>query len=161
VRIIHLEDEWPKTRSIAHRVHDEVFESLPPEEAVDLELIEKEDAGNTIPSTITVSLKRKGRKLEFEYILVIDLVTLKSLAKADDVVVVDIMRNDTKGRFVSILPDILSIYKDGEVIKDNWRYFSAYPENVPEGCELKGFTKKEDDKLVEFLFDKVREQWSK
>jgi hypothetical protein len=155
VKIFHFEDEWPKARSIAHRLHDRVFESLAPELQIDLDLIEQEDATSEQPSTIRVSLKDK---LIFEYIFVTTISTLRSAVGKDDIIIVDIMRSTDNGHFVSILDDVLAIFREAGHSKDNWRYFSAYPERVPETCELSGFAKKENAMLLQFLFEKLEGQ---
>ena len=155
MRIIHFEDEWAKTRSVAHRLHDKIFEFLPPERAIELELNEQENLKSANPSTITVTLNEKLRKTIFEYVFVTELATLREMATKRDTVVVDIMRSDQNGRFVSILDDIIGLLERPGFAKSNWRYFSAYPEKVPEGCELQGFTKRQDKELVDFLFAQV------
>ncbi|MBR0954960.1 hypothetical protein [Bradyrhizobium canariense] len=158
MKIIHLEDEWPKARSLAHQLHDRIFEFLPPESAVELDLVEEEDASSRIPSKIVVSLVGRRPAPIFEYLFVVDLDTLKDIATPADLVIVDIMRNDKSGRFVSILPAVMEVFNSGEFSRDRWRYFSAYPEKVPAECDLAGLTKKEHTKLIGFLFEKICEQ---
>lgn len=160
MRIIHLEDEWPKARTLAHQLHDKIFEFLPPEDAVELDLLEEEHADKTIPSKILVSIAGRKQIKLFEYVFVVDVDALGEMVKEDDVVIVDIMRNDKSGRFVSILPAIMEIFSSRRFNRDQWRYFSAYPEKVPLNCELVGLTKKENGKLIEFLFHKIVEQQS-
>jgi hypothetical protein len=155
VKIFHFEDEWPKARSIAHRLHDRVFEALVPEQQVDLDLAEQEEPTSEQPSRIRVTLKDK---LVFEYVLITTTKALRSAATKDDIIVVDIMRSTEKGHFVSILDEILVIFREAGHSKDNWRYFSAYPERVPENCEITGYAKKENLKLLQFLFEKIEGQ---
>jgi hypothetical protein len=158
VRIIHFEDEWAKTRSIPHRLHDMIFEFISPDKKVQLELKDLELSAPGQPSTITVSLDSTESHTIFEYVLVTDIDTLKSMAVAEDIVIVDIMRSDENGYFVSMLEPIQSLFAGGDYNKDNWRYFSAFPEEVPDNCVLGGFTKKQAAELVQFLFGKVRER---
>lgn len=155
MKIYHFEDEWPKGRSIAHRLHDRVFDCLPPEQQVELDLLEEEHPASDEPAKIRVTIKEK---VVFEYVLVTTTATLRSRASKDDIVVVDIMRSDETGHFVSILEEVLKIFRDGGHASANWRYFSAYPERVPEDCELSGFAKKENAKLLQFLFEKIEGQ---
>lgn len=162
MRIIHLEDEWPGVRSIAHWLHDTIFQELPPEEKIELDLREIEQPKERIPAIITVSLKTKsGSRQLFEYLIVPDLSTLKDEVSNDDIVVVDIMR-DMNGRFVSILDELVPIFsREGFNAKENWRYFSNYHEKVAESCALQGFMKKQGQDLVRYLYDKVRSDWPK
>lgn len=153
MKILHFEDEWPKARSIAHRLHDRVFESLIPELQVDLDLAEQEELTSEQPSRIRVTLKDK---LVFEYIFVTTTKALRLVARKDDIVVVDIMRSTEKGHFISILDEVLVIFREDGHLRDNWRYFSAYPERVPDDCEISGFAKKENSKLLQFLFEKIQ-----
>jgi hypothetical protein len=160
VKIIHFEDEWPKARSIAHRLHDRIFEFLPPEKQINVDLAEEEDSASDRPSKIVVTITKRQPQVLFEYVFVTEIETLRSMATKDDIVIVDIMRNDQNGRFVSILDTVLAIFRTGRFNKDNWRYFSAYPEKVPSDCELDGFTKKQNSELIEFLFCKICERRS-
>ncbi len=70
------------------------------------------------------------------------------------------MRNDTKGRFVSILPSVMKVFRSQPFQKDRWMYFSAYPENVPPDCELSGMQKMEHKRLIEVLFIRLREEFA-
>ncbi|TQF37930.1 hypothetical protein UNPF46_17610 [Bradyrhizobium sp. UNPF46] len=155
MKIYHFEDEWPKGRSIAHRLHDRVFDWLPPGRQIDLDLTEEEHPTSDDPARIRVTLKDI---VVFEYVLVTTIVSLQSHVTKDDVVIVDIMRSNETGHFVSILDDVLRIFREGEHKRENWRYFSAYPERVAEDCELSGFAKKENGKLLQFLFEKIEGQ---
>lgn len=161
MRIIHFEDEWAKTRSIAHRLHDRIYGALAPEHAVELDLNEAENLQSMTPSTITVALNGKPRRIIFEYILVTDLGALQETVTKADTVVVDIMRSDQNGRFVSILDDVLRLLGRPGFQRNNWRYFSAYPEKVPSDSRLQGFTKKQDKELVEFLFSRLSKELPK
>ncbi|MDA9537760.1 hypothetical protein ACM41_16645 [Bradyrhizobium sp. CCBAU 21362] len=155
MRIYHFEDEWPKGRSIAHRLHDRVFDWLPPARQIDLDLSEEEHPTSDEPAKICVTLKDI---VVFEYVLVTTIASLQSHVTKDDVVVVDIMRSNETGHFVSILDEVLMIFRRGEHKRENWRYFSAYPERVPEDCEISGYAKKENGKLLQFLFEKIEGQ---
>jgi hypothetical protein len=160
MKIIHFEDEWAKTRSIPHRLHDRIFEFLAPEKRVTLELNEYEDSKTPDkPSRILVSLAAgSDSELIFEYILVTELETLAELASSEDVVIVDIMRSDDRGRFVSMLQQIIELLTQRRFNKDNWRYFSAFPEKIGDSRVLEGYTKKQASELIEFLFSKVLER---
>lgn len=158
MRIIHFEDEWAKLRPIAHLLHDRIFERLAPELAVDLELVELEDLDNPgMPCRIITKIHEDSLDSIFEYIFVTDLASLGNNATKDDIVIVDIMRSDDEGHFISILDEVISLMRSKQFTVDRWRYFSAYPEKIPENCELAGFTKKEKIDLIDFLFQKVLE----
>ena len=161
MRIIDFEDEWPTVRSIPHWLHDKIFQKLPPEEAVELELREEERPKDKIPATISVSLKvRNSPRQMFEYVFVTDTAALRELAKKDDIVIVDVMR-DVNSRFVSILDDLIPIFGQDEFNpKDNWRYFSNYHERVAESSALQGFMKKQRKELVDYLYGKVMDVWN-
>jgi hypothetical protein len=161
VKIVHLEDEWPTVRPIAHWLHDKIFRNLPPELGVELDLKEEEhlkDQGT--PARITVSVKLKdGPRPIFEYIIVTDLETLKARAGKNDIVVVDVMR-DRNGLFVSILEDLGPIFEqEGFSAEKNWRYFSNYPEKAAESGKLQGFMKKQGEELVDYLYQKIMMDW--
>ena len=161
MRILHFEDEWASVRPIPHWLHDRIFTALPPADAVELELTEEENPKDEVPTKVTVSVKRKtGTRDVFEYLFVKELDTLKKMAGKDDIVIVDIMRGDKDGHFVSVLEQLLPILVDGGFSLDNWRYFSNYPEKIGESSDLKGFMKKQHKELVGYLFEKVWSHWS-
>ncbi|MEI9886315.1 MAG: hypothetical protein WDN08_07390 [Rhizomicrobium sp.] len=162
MRIVHFEDEWAGVRSIAHWLHDRVFQALSPAEQVELELKEEENSKEKVVAKITVFLKIKGIQHQvFEYLFVTDLDILNELVTKDDIVVVDIMRSDKKGRFVSILRELEPIYHRDGFDKESWRYFSNYPEKIADTSELQGFMKKQFKELVEYLFEKVWSDWKR
>ena len=158
MRIIHLEDEWPQSRTIPHLLHDQIFKALPPESRVELDLYEEEHLGTQRPAEVVAIINSQPPLTVFSYSFITDLETLQAEARPEDIVIVDIMRSDPRGRFVPILDEVLALLRDSAYSPGNWRYFSAYPEKVPADCELSGFPKGARDELVQFLFGRVFER---